>query len=820
MLHFRFSHFLRHSLAYYLRPKQPENTALHAHFCGHLPRLLLCLLLSIGSNNSLWAKEVNVALVADGESEWVQAVTTELQDELTRFSDSQLTLQLPQKLQYFGDWQHPSSGQLIQSALNNASSDIVITLGLLSSDAAASANHTKPVIAATVVNPAKQGFPLSSTGSSGKRNLHYLMTNVDLVTEMQVFQRATEAKNVGVLAEASLVNNLPILREKLQEVQQQVNFTITPVPFATTIQNPNAPPNTSLTAQLIRALPADIDALFIVPQFQLSQAQQRAFINALNAKAIPTFSMQGLPAVEMGYLMGSALIPSPKQLARRLAVDIRDIALGRPASELVVAFDVKDRLSLNMETALTIDYSPPFPVLLEAELINELPEGGRELTLYSAVDDALKRNLTLLLAGNDYQLAKLNTKLARSALLPQLNANATWNAQDRDISQIRQTRTTSVGAGIVQSLYSESLYSSYTSSKFLETAEQAAFESSKLDVIELTARAYFNVLIAKTQLNIQRDNLKLTLANLKRAQFRYQVGATSRAEVLRFETSLGNDRQSITNAQNQYQQALNQLNRILQRPIQEVFQVQEQSLSDPKIFGDARLESFIKSPRQLTIFGNFLTEQAKDNSPELVTLRNQIKSEERLLLAAKRKRYVPNINLTADVDRIVDDSADPFVSDYDNDWSVGVNFSWTLWQGNRINAERSQAQTNLQSLRYAYQQTLDQIETNTRDAVSQASTSRININYASASANAAEQTLALVTDSYVRGKADYIDLIDAQSSYIQARLASANATYQHLLDLVTLQRAIGFFDFYVAPEQEEQWFNALNQYATQYEANP
>jgi len=796
-------------------PSSANNPPVRS-FCLYWLRLLLALSASIGAFLPLHAKEVNVSLIIDGESEWASEVSAELKSELMRFSDSQLTLRMPDNLQFTGDWQRQTSSQQLNTALNHANSDIVIALGLLASDVAVASTPAKPVIAATVVDANKQGFPLSSQGSSGKRNLHYLMTNIDLAAEMRTFQQATSAQTIGVLIEDALLKNLPFMADKVQEITQQVGFNIVPVPFDSAAFGENLSESEQI---LTSTIPANIDALFIVPQFQLSPAQHRAFIAALNDKRIPTYSMLGLPAVELGYLMGAALIPSPKQLARRLAVDIRDMALGRPASELIVAFDVKDRLSMNMATARNIDFSPPFPVLLEAELINELPNTGRELTLYSAVDEALERNLTLLLAGKDYELAKLNTKIARSALLPQLNANASWNAQDRDIAVIRQTRTTALGVGIVQSLYSESLYSNYTASQFLETAQEASLETSKLDVIELTARAYFNVLIAKTQLNIQRDNLKLTLANLKRAQFRYQVGSTSRAEVLRFETLLGNDRQAITNAQNQYQQALNQLNRILQRPIQEAFQVREQSLNDPKIFGDARLESFINSPRQLTIFGNFLTEQAKTNSPELVALQNQIKAEQRQLLAAKRKRYVPNVDLTANVDRIVDDSGEPFQSNYDNDWSLGVNFSWTLWQGNRINAERSQAQTNLQRLRFSYQQTLDQIETNTRNAVSQASTSRFNINYASASANAAEQTLALVTDSYVRGKADYIDLIDAQSSYIQARLASANAIYRHLLDLVTLQRAIGFFDFYVAPEQEENWFKALNQYATQYEAN-
>lgn len=85
---------------------------------------------------------------------------------------------------------------------------------------------------------------------------------------------------------------------------------------------------------------------------------------------------------------------------------------------------------------------------------------------------------------------------------------------------------------------------------------------------------------------------------------------------------------------------------------------------------------------------------------------------------------------------------------------------------------------------------------------------------------AAEKTLSLVTDSYVRGTAGYIDLIDAQNALLNARLSASNSEYQHLIDLIALQRAIGFFDFYVAVDQEEAWFNALDEYAKSHGMQP
>jgi len=768
---------------------------------------MVCLCFTPAQTN---AKDINIAVVTDHHSDWSNKVIEALNNELSAFSDSELTFILRSEDILASEWNRTKAKQHLESALKNNSVDIVVALGLLSSDAAAFSHYSKPLIAANVLDATKQAFPFSDNGTSGKHNLHYLITNADIATELTRFQETIGGKKIGVMVDPIVFNTLGFLKEELKRIQSMTNFDVQPLPLTNL--------NVKQTVDNIN-IPNDIDGLFVIPQFQLGETKNKQLIDGLNARQMPTYSMLGLPDVELGYLMGTALIPSSQQLARRLAIDIRDIGLGRDASDLSIAFDVKDRISVNMQTARDIKFSPPFTVLSESNIINELENAGRTLSLYTAVDEALKRNFDLALSDESYKLARLNTKISRSALLPQLSANTSWNRQDRDLAFTRQTETTSVGLGVTQSLYSESNWSNYTSSKFLEEAQRATFESTRLDIIESTAQAYLNVLIAKTQLSIQRDNLKLTLANLDRARFRYRVGSTSRAEVLRFETQLANDKQSIANAQNSYQQSLHQLNRILNQPIAGHFQVSEPNLSDPKIFSDPRLGTFIQNPKQLGVFSNFLVEQTNDNAPELVSLQKEIKAQERELLATKRKRYVPDVNLNANVDRVVDDNADPFESNYDNDWSVGVELTWTLYQGNRISAERSQAQITLQRLKYSFYQLQNSLETNTRNAISQATTSKININFANASAKAAEQTLELVTDSYVRGTSNYIDLIDAQSSYITAKLSSANATYEHLSDLIALQRAIGFFDFYVSPEQEEQWFDALNQYAKHNEAS-
>ncbi len=768
---------------------------------------VLCLF--IHSQTQANPKDIDIAIASDGQSEWGSAVVTQLQENLDSLGGSDFRFKLIANQSLTADWTANGANQVVTRALLDKNVEIVVALGVLTSSNAINRKLSKPMIAASVIDASGQGFPVTQQGTSGVENLHYLASNVDIFAEINRFQMATGANHIALLVEGNIASSVPIASENIRSGAQNLDFKVTTVSV-----DDNNP------AAVISRLPVDVDAVFALPMLRLSPASHQALVAALNQRNLPSFSSMGKADVIAGYLMGASILPSSMQLSRQLAVDIRDIALGRSASSLNVSMDVKDRLILNFETARAIGYEPPFSILFEADAINELPKGGRVISLASAVEESLTRNLSVAIAVEDFRSAKQDTRIARSSLLPQLSASVNADARDRDLVGTGPTRTTNAGLLLSQNLYSESKLSNYTSSKYFQDAQASSLESTQLDVIQDTAESYLNVLIAKTEKDIQRDNLKLTRANLERAQFRYEVGSTNRSEVYRFETELGSALQSVSNARSTYTQSENTLNRLLQRPIEDRFETQEPDLAGLRIFGDARLEKFISSPQNARIFQDFLVQESLENAPELDSLESQILAQERLLLAAKRKRYVPDVDLVGSVDRTVRDRGTQIPTNFDEDWSIGIEVSLTLYQGSQISAERSQAQIALRRLQLLLQQSTDVIETSTRNAFAQAGASRRNIEFSEKAVVAALKTLELVTDSYERGSAPYIDLIDAQNSLLVAKLSATSATYGHLDDLIELQRAIGFFDFAVQASEEEAWFNKLTEYTRNYGIQP
>ncbi|MEM9301483.1 MAG: TolC family protein [Pseudomonadota bacterium] len=747
--------------------------------------------------------EIDIAIVADGDSALATQTSMLLREELQALGDRDFEFRFPPHRQVTHDWDPSAARAAIEAALSDPAIEIVIALDIISSSVVADFEPTKPLLASTVVQPALQGFPVTEAGTSGLPGVHFLTANFDFPAAIRRFQQATGARHVGLLVDGDVFSAIPALTASVRAAQAELDLELSLISGSDSVADP-----------WLAAIPAGVDALFLTPLPKLDAGQTQRLIDHAKERRWPTFTTLGRDAVQAGFLMGRSLVTPPEQLARRLAVDIRDIALGRAAEDLAVTLGVQDRLAINRLTAEAIGFEPTFELIFSADILNEELPTGRVLTLGSAIGEAVERNLQLAVADRDLEVAREDTRIARGTLLPQLGGDVSLSNQDRDLAGTGPTRTTEVGLGLSQSLYSESRWSDFQATAFLEAASVADLKSTRLDVIETAALTYLAVLIAKTERDIQVENLNLTRANLERARFRYDVGSTDRSEVFRFETELGTDQQSVTNALAAFERQRFELNRVLQQPISLPFQLDEPGIEAARIFGDPRLARFLDGPVGVASLADFLAKESLARAPELESLRTRILAQERRLLAAERQRYVPDVDAFARVSEIVDDGGARFDTDFDEDWSVGVEATWSLFEGGAIRAERRRAAALVDQLELTLQQQADFIEADARASLAQAAASRLNIGFAASSADAARSTLDLVTDSYVRGASSYIDLIDAQNAFLSARLAAANAVYQHLQDLVALQRDIAFFDFAVSPTEKEAWFERLDDHAT------
>ena len=744
------------------------------------------------------AAPVELAIISDGDSQLSRETKAALIEELEGLSDFDLTFHFPEGWQRSHGWRLEDARQDLEAALAEGSIDVVVALDILSSSIASGFSPEKPLIATTVVHPELQSFSMTDSGASATTNLHFLTAQFDLAGALRDFRRHTAARHIALLVDGSVFSAIPSLANLTSQAESELDFELSLLEV-----------QPGEVEGWLDEIPSTVDALFLAPLPQLSRSQLDQLIRYAKKRRWPTFTTLGRTDVEAGFLMGQNLVVPPEQLARRLAVDIRDIALGRSTTDLSVLMEIRDRLSFNRLTAEAIGFEPSFELLFDADIVNEEILHGPVLSLRGAVDLALERNLLLAISKADLEVSREDIQVARSALRPQLSGDASWTRQDRDLVGMGPTRAAELGLSLSQSIYSESLRSNHRAAQLIEEAVAADLDATELDVIESAALAYLRLLVAKTERDIRIENLILTRANLDRARFRYDVGSTDRSEVLRFEAALGSDSQNVTRAVAAFERQRFELNRVLRQPIGLPVQTMEAGIATPKIFNDSRLARFLDGPEGLETLGSFLSEEAVRNAPELDALEARIAAQDRLLLASKRRRHRPSLQAFSRASRIVDHGGALTGPDFDEDWSIGVELSWSLFEGGGIQAKTRRAALSVQRLELAREQAADFIKAETRGHVAAAAASRLNISFAESSAEAARRTLDLVIDAYERGTASYIDLIDAQNTFLNARLAAANANYQHLQDLVELQRSVAYFDFLVSSEHKEGWLDRL-----------
>jgi len=513
--------------------------------------------------------------------------------------------------------------------------------------------------------------------------------------------------------------------------------------------------------------------------------------------------------------------------ARRIASNMQRILRGEDAGSIPVDFSSASQLIINMATARAIDFYPNWKTLTEAELLNqEEVKTVRTLSLASSAREAVRVNLDLMIAGKEVESGKYEVKKARANLLPQVEAMATGALIKKETAEAsfgQQAERQLDGAlKFSQLLYSESAQANLSIQKHLQTARVDDRHSVELDIALDAATAYLNVLRAKALARIQRGNLKLTMSNLELARLRESVGASGRSDVYRWESEAATSRKNVIDANAQAEVAKIEMNRILNRPLEEPFATEETAIDDPiLITGEKKIFAYFDNPRTFGVFRDFMVQEGVSAAPELQQLDAAIAAQQRAKAATSRAFWVPTVALQAKLSNVFSRSGAgserfqlplAFPSSQDLNWNLGLQISLPLFTGlNRI-AEDEQARVELDRLVLERESAQLAISQRIRSAMHVAGASHAGIEQARAAAEAARKNLELVTEAYRSGAVAIVTLLDAQNAALVADEAAANAAYGFLIDLMRVERAIGQFYFFRTEQEKEAHFKRLEEF--------
>jgi outer membrane protein TolC len=363
-------------------------------------------------------------------------------------------------------------------------------------------------------------------------------------------------------------------------------------------------------------------------------------------------------------------------------------------------------------------------------------------------------------------------------------------------------RSTDVAISVDQLIYSDAASANLKIQKELQRTRLASLQEFELDVVQAATTSYYTVLNARSQLSVQQNNLRITRANLELAEDRVRLGTSTPADVYRWQAEVARARIRVLNARATLNQSWDTLSRILHRPQGTRVALKEASFDEPFVMQRVEFDQLVSSPADYARFTRFYIDMALGQAPELEQLDARIAAKRRELSSQRRAYWLPDFSVGGLYTSNLSQSgpgAGPQAGQDLNDWSVGVQATLPLFSGGLKKANVSRASFELRQLESLRVSTEERVEEQVRNQLHAMRAAYAQIDLAATAAEASRKNFSLVSDAYARGTVTVIELLDAQDTSLTASAAEAESLYNFLIITMSVQRAVGGYDYLLTP---------------------
>ena len=403
----------------------------------------------------------------------------------------------------------------------------------------------------------------------------------------------------------------------------------------------------------------------------------------------------------------------------------------------------------------------------------------RTLTLQEAIRFALRNNPRLREASARVEAARAGVDIAFAPFLPEAGSHFRYSAFNLPVLPAGSFVPATLNGGVTSFTIAEAgvqwtLFDfgrrggRYGQAVSQERIEKLSWERACQTIAFEVARAYFQVLFARTTLRVREQALRQAEKILRDTKVRREAGTADREAVLRAEVEVSQAREELVGARQLVLDAASTLNLVLGRPT--VLPVQVQDVTGRPAMTQSLEEALQKAVTKRPEVGMARTAVAEASYGE----------------KAARADLLPRIYVGGTVLRA--DSNGPLEG-----WltGAGLHLDQPLYDGGRRLAEIRRHRAQVAGATAALQTILDNIGQQVNLAFQAIATHQERIRLGETAVAQANENLRLTVVKYNNGNATPTDVVDAQTVLTRAQTRYYAAVYEYLEGLARLEYAQG-----------------------------
>lgn len=396
------------------------------------------------------------------------------------------------------------------------------------------------------------------------------------------------------------------------------------------------------------------------------------------------------------------------------------------------------------------------------------------LTLEECIAIALDAQPRVQATLADYAAARYRVNQALAPLLPQLSGSvgatrselwsSTGGVATLSGKQLSDSFLAQVQLSQVLFDFGKTLAATEAARKLAEVAVEDVELQRQL--ISLTVKeAYTNTLFSQRLIRVQEQAQERAELNLRSAKGFFDVGTRPKSDVARAEVDVANAKLDLIRAKNALRTAIVALNIAMAINVDTPTQIVDNLVYQPLTLDRPQLRS--DSLRQRPEYRQAKLRAAAAEATERQTFRN----------------FFPDVSGSGSYG-----GSQPQLNE---NWSLGLSLSWSLFDGGGRIARYQEAKANLEGARARVKSTELDIVQNVEQAEIAVEEAQERILAAQTLVASAQENFRLAQGRFDAGVGTILELTDAQLALTQAQNTESQALADYRIALARLDRAVG-----------------------------